>query len=665
MSEGGILRRRRVAASVVVMALAVGCSALAIPAVGLGSAAPEAGPVIAGSTVTLRGWRGTVPVGWRVVDLDRAPTTCVRWDQPALYVGTPSDQEQCPAHVAGRTQAALVQPIETFAGQVDVTVRGARASGPWPAAAEGRREVYVAEPDAGVVVTGAWRDDQVDLDALLAGATTTPGWTAPTPGPGPTTGSTTGSGARTAVVAPTITSTQFSGLAFDTCRAPSAATMSAWLHSPFRGIGVYIGGMNRGCSQPNLTSAWVGAVTGQGWRLLPIYVGRQAPTNICQCTPITGATAQGRSAALDAVGDAGSLGLPAGTTIYYDMEAYNTDVPGNSSAVVAFLGGWTARLHELGYRSGVYSSSESGVNDIVEAGIWAPSTPDSIWSARWNGAATTADAFIPSSWWPHARAHQYSNETATYGGVKMEVSLDAVDSPLVAASGVTPPPITVPPVPTTAPPPPPTGVPPAVHLVVDPTYARRFVVRIYGLLVGRVPGQSEQDYWTWVIATGGSRAHLVDLLLKSSEWQRYAVATAYSVALQRIPDGDGLAYWEPKLAAGAKPDDVTLSLVSSSERWALDRKTASTWIEGLYNDLLGRAPDAGGEAYWLQQLDDGVTRGAVARVFVWSSVRSSAYVANAYKVVLGFTPTAATIARWTTIYRRTFLPRQILDSFAA
>ena len=35
--------------------------------------------------------------------------------------------------------------------------------------------------------------------------------------------------------------------------------MAAWAASPYRAIGVYIGGANRACSQPNLTSSWVSA----------------------------------------------------------------------------------------------------------------------------------------------------------------------------------------------------------------------------------------------------------------------------------------------------------------------------------------------------------------------------------------------------------------------
>src|SRR5689334_584550 len=49
----------------------------------------------------------------------------------------------------------------------------------------------------------------------------------------------------------------FTGLGFDACSAPSSAAMNAWLASPYRAVGIYFGGVNRACTQPNLTPAWV------------------------------------------------------------------------------------------------------------------------------------------------------------------------------------------------------------------------------------------------------------------------------------------------------------------------------------------------------------------------------------------------------------------------
>ena len=49
----------------------------------------------------------------------------------------------------------------------------------------------------------------------------------------------------------------FSGFAFDACAAPSTNALTAWAASPYRAVGIYIGGTNRACKQPNLTASWV------------------------------------------------------------------------------------------------------------------------------------------------------------------------------------------------------------------------------------------------------------------------------------------------------------------------------------------------------------------------------------------------------------------------
>ena len=69
----------------------------------------------------------------------------------------------------------------------------------------------------------------------------------------------------------------YTGQAFDTCAAPSASTMQGWLSSPYRGIGIYIGGANRACGDGNLSAGWANTVQAQGWKLAPLYVGLQAP----------------------------------------------------------------------------------------------------------------------------------------------------------------------------------------------------------------------------------------------------------------------------------------------------------------------------------------------------------------------------------------------------
>jgi hypothetical protein len=231
----------------------------------------------------------------------------------------------------------------------------------------------------------------------------------------------------------------FTGLGFDACAAPSSRAMAAWASSPYRAIGVYIGGANRACSQPNLTSAWVGEQVAVGWRLIPTYVGLQAPTSSCgSCAKLSSstskATAQGTEAASDAVAKAQSVGIGPGSPIYFDMEAY-TRTSSATAATLALLSAWTVRLHALGYTSGAYSSSSSGIADLSRAIGSSYTLPDDIWSANWNGARNTLDPYLPSSAWAsHQRIHQYrGGHNETYGLVTINVDNDYVDGATVGA----------------------------------------------------------------------------------------------------------------------------------------------------------------------------------------------------------------------------------------
>lgn len=232
----------------------------------------------------------------------------------------------------------------------------------------------------------------------------------------------------------------FTGLGFDACTAPSSAAMNAWLaSSPYRAVGVYIGGNNRGCSQPNLTSSWVSTHTAKGWNLIPTYVGLQAPTSACSsCAKLSAsqATAQGAAAATDAVTQAGALGMGPGSPIYFDMEAY-TRTSSATNATLAFLESWTEKLHALGYTSGVYSSSASGIADLADQVGTGYTLPDDIWFANWNGAANTSDPYVPANAWANSqRIHQYrGGHNETYGGVTINIDNNYVDGATVGNGG--------------------------------------------------------------------------------------------------------------------------------------------------------------------------------------------------------------------------------------
>jgi hypothetical protein len=230
----------------------------------------------------------------------------------------------------------------------------------------------------------------------------------------------------------------FTGLGFDACSTPSSRSMAAWGSSPYRAIGVYVGGANRACSQPNLTAGWVSAQTVAGWHLIPTYVGLQAPTSSCSsCAKLSAsrATAQGAEAASDAVAQASTVAIGPGSPIYFDMESYSP-TSSASAATLAFLEAWTEELHSLGYVSGVYSSSASGIADLVGQIGSGYNQPDDLWIADWNGQQNTASSYVPANAWSeHQRIHQYAGgHNESYGGVTINIDNDYVDGATVGTA---------------------------------------------------------------------------------------------------------------------------------------------------------------------------------------------------------------------------------------
>jgi hypothetical protein len=201
--------------------------------------------------------------------------------------------------------------------------------------------------------------------------------------------------------------------------------MQAWSASPYHAVGVYVGGQNRTCAQPELTSSWVGAVSVLGWRLIPIFKGRQPPcggkATDLKIVPAAAAS-EGTWAAGNASEHATALGMSKGSAVYYDMEAYTAGDTSCRNAVLTFLSAWTKELHRLGYVSGVYENLNLGAADL--AGVYNSASyarPDALWIARYdqNQALTGWAGIADSRWAVHQRAKQFRADfSGTYGGVE-------------------------------------------------------------------------------------------------------------------------------------------------------------------------------------------------------------------------------------------------------
>ena len=370
-------------------------------AVGLFVASP-AHAATSQTAVFYLGHQFDVPTTWQVVNLTDDPTACVRFDVHAVYLGTPGAHQNCPSRVLGKTDALLVSPASATAAA---------------SASEDATSHQITSTAAGISVTAAYSASASQITDILAGAGL--------PQPRATQNALTPRSTTTSgVVANSLTN--YTGAAFDACSAPDSGTMSTWLTaSPYRAVGIYIGGVNRGCSQPNLTAAWVTQQASAGWHFFPLYVGPQGSGACSSCAAITSPASQAAAAADDAVVQAQALGIGPGNPIYYDMEAYPST---QSIAVLTFMSTWTAELHAKGYLSGEYSSLNSGIADLVDNGA-SYLMPDVIDFASWDNVNSTTNATIPSGDWAnHQRLHQYSGgHNETYGGVTINIDGDAMD----------------------------------------------------------------------------------------------------------------------------------------------------------------------------------------------------------------------------------------------
>jgi Domain of unknown function (DUF1906) len=383
------------------------------------------------TTVTYRGVTVTVPASWPVIRLD-GKSGCVRFDRHAVYLGDPASSN-CPAHVLGHVESVhLTDGVVSDARSPEAAIGGGRQITGGSAIHPDLVVTDDTSPVRVVVTAGQTESIAKGIAASVsfkpAGSRVQSFSTKSS-----TTSAADSSGKVAAPAAAAAAPSTYTGLGFDACLTPSTSTMANWRASPYRAVNMYVGGASRGCpNQPNLTSSWVNTVVAAGWTLIPTYVGLQATcTNYSHRITKGQEAAQGSASADDAVAILKSLGLGAGSIVYFDIEAYDYTKPKCVAKAQKFLDAWTVRLHALNYLSGIYSSSNTMNATLVDRlGDSTFHQPDDIWFARWNNDDSVfGDVSIPNtSWVNHQRIHQYrGGHNETWGGSTINIDSDSVD----------------------------------------------------------------------------------------------------------------------------------------------------------------------------------------------------------------------------------------------
>ncbi|HEV3024713.1 MAG TPA: DUF4214 domain-containing protein, partial [Pirellulales bacterium] len=166
---------------------------------------------------------------------------------------------------------------------------------------------------------------------------------------------------------------------------------------------------------------------------------------------------------------------------------------------------------------------------------------------------------------------------------------------------------------------------------------------------------------------GVSRGALVNLIDHSAEYfARIIVTPAFERFLGRAPDAAGLAFWVDQLQDhGLTDEQLEAGFVGSVEYYQHSGGTDALWVDAMYLDLLGRAPEPQGEAYWLGRLAVGVSRTDVAYGFAASLERERERITDDYMHYLGRLPDEAGLDYWVNQFAQGVTNENLITGFVA
>lgn len=126
-----------------------------------------------------------------------------------------------------------------------------------------------------------------------------------------------------------------------------------------------------------------------------------------------------------------------------------------------------------------------------------------------------------------------------------------------------------------------------------------------------------------------------ETLTHSLEYYSSTVSADYAQFLGRAPDAAGLGFWDSMLEAGMTNAQVASQFIGAQEFFNFCGGTNQAWVNRMYFDLLGRAPDAAGEAAWVNVLNAGIARSLVALDFATCPEREAIIIGHDYQTFLG------------------------------
>ncbi|HVA51676.1 MAG TPA: MBG domain-containing protein, partial [Pirellulales bacterium] len=141
------------------------------------------------------------------------------------------------------------------------------------------------------------------------------------------------------------------------------------------------------------------------------------------------------------------------------------------------------------------------------------------------------------------------------------------------------------------------------------------VWKFYESVLNRVPDPAGLQYWTNYFNSDGDTGQMAVGFFESTELLDRTITDYYQQYLLRSPDAVGLPYWVGMWQATGGSEQIEAGFADSPEFYNSAGGTPQSWLSGLYQRILDRAPDPQGQQFWLndyqQQAAAGVDPGTI------------------------------------------------------
>jgi hypothetical protein len=191
-----------------------------------------------------------------------------------------------------------------------------------------------------------------------------------------------------------------------------------------------------------------------------------------------------------------------------------------------------------------------------------------------------------------------------------------------------------------------------------------WIASLYRDLLGRRFDDAGLDFWVRQRFGAASPEGIARGFCYSNEFSESLARQLYFSLLDRGPDPGGLAFWTSLLRNGTSRQAVMTGFLQSAE-YLSNNPIPNMFVTSLYQRLLGRAPDPGGFAFWVQQLNQGATPGDVARGFLFSEEFARNLSREQYQRFLRRAPDPSGWQFWTDRIRSGLAHQDLMVGFLA